>query len=108
MEILKTMSLWELEKAMFLLKTAKELNMDVNTSESILSVNNNSGYTYLWCENYNFTLFMPISCELTRENVYVLWTNLENGEEIEENFTEFFNLKDIENWANELELNSKN
>mgnify|MGYP003650850571 FL=1 len=71
MEILKTMSLWELEKAMFLLKTAKELNMDVNTSESILSVNNNSGYTYLWCENYNFTLFMPISCELTRENVYV-------------------------------------
>ena len=108
MEILKTMSLWELEKAMFLLKTAKELNMDVNTSESILSVNNNSGYTYLWCENYNFTLFMPISCELTRENVYVLWTNLENGEEIEENFTEFFNLKDIENWDNELELNSKN
>ena len=108
MENLKTMTLWELEKAMFLLKTARELNMDISTSELIVSVNNNSGYTYLWSENYNFTLYMPISCELTREDVYVLWTNSENNEEIEENFSEFFNLKDIENWANELELTSKN
>ena len=108
MENLKTMTLWELEKAMFLLKTARELNMDISTSELIVSVNNNSGYTYLWSENYNFTLYMPISCELTREDVYVLWTNSETGEEIEENFSEFFNLKDIENWANELELTSKN
>ena len=104
----KKMTDWEMQKATFLLFTAQRLKMNVNSSGSIISVNENSGYTYLWCEDYNFTLYMPINCELSKGDVYVLWTNIETGEETEENLTEFNNLKDIENWVAELELTSKN
>ena len=104
-EIGKKMCLWELEKAMFLLQTAtKELHMDVLSSKCILDVNESSGYTYLWCENYNFTLFMPITCELIKEDVFVLWTNSDTGEEKEELLTYFYNLRFIEHW---VELNEK-
>ena len=104
----RKMNEWEIEKATFLMFTARKLKMDVNSPGSIVSVNQNSGYTYLWCEDYSFTLYMPINCELNNTDVYVLWTNSETGEEVEECLTEFHNLKDIENWANELELTSKN
>ena len=104
----KKMCDWEMQKATFLLFTAQRLQMDVKSSGSILSVNENSGYTYLWCEDYNFTLYMPINCELSKGDVYVLWTNSETGEEIECILSEFHNLQDIQNWANELELTSKN
>ena len=104
----KKMNDWEIEKATFLMFTARKLKMDVNSPTSIVSVNQNSGYTYLWCEDYNFTLYMPINCELNNTGVYVLWTNSETGEETEERLFEFNTLKDIENWVNELELNSKN
>jgi len=104
----RKMNDWEMQKATFLLFIAQRLQMDVNSVGSIVSVNENSGHTYLWCEDYNFTLFMPIDCELNKTGVYVMWTNNETGEETEECLTEFNNLKDIENWVNELELTSKN
>lgn len=100
---------WEIEKAMFLLITAKKFKMDVFKScSAIVSVNQFSGYTYLWCENYNFTLYMPINCQLNESYICVMWTNSETGEEIECILSEFHNLQDIQNWVNELELNAKN
>jgi hypothetical protein len=46
---------------------------------------------------------MPINCDLKREDVYVLWTNHQTGEEIEESLEAFNDLKDIYEWVNKLE-----
>jgi hypothetical protein len=46
---------------------------------------------------------MPINCELKREDVRVLWTNFDNGEEIEKPLHEFRDFDEIETWIEELE-----
>ena len=95
------MGSWELAKACYLITTAKNLGMDLK-GEGEIAVNPDSGNTYLWNEDYDFTLYMPISCELKEEDVWVLWTNLENGEEVEETLNEFFCLSAIEEWIEKL------
>jgi hypothetical protein len=95
---------WELTKAIYLVQSAKELEMNLNTYGEI-SVNPNSGYTYLWSEDYPFSLYMPIQCELSKDDIYVLYTNMENGEETEEVLSEFKDLKDIYNWVEHIEKN---
>lgn len=92
---------WERKKAIFLMGIAEELGIDT-TGCGEVAVNPNSGYTYLWSENYNFTLYMPINCELVKKDVYALWTNLEDRHE-EETSIEGMDLKDIEEWAEETE-----
>ena len=73
---------WERNKAVYLLRVAEDLGMKVfDGSVGELSVNPNSGYTYLFSENYSFVLYMPISCELKKEDVMLLWTDLESGTE---------------------------
>ena len=99
---LDTMGSWERSKSCFLIETAQNLGMNVS-GYGELAVNPNSGYTYLWLEDYSFTLYMPISCELKKSDVYVLWTNPETGEEIEESLSEFSDLDDIYNWIETLE-----
>lgn len=94
---------WELDKANFLIQTARQLGMSLQSYGEV-SVNPNSGYTYLWSEIYPFTLFMPISCELKREDVYVIWT-AEDGEEIEESLFHFEDLESIEDWV--IKLNNE-
>jgi hypothetical protein len=96
------MTNWELDKANFLIRTARKLGMDLQGYGEV-SVNEHSGYTYLWCEDYPFSLYMPISCELYREDVYVMWTNSYDGEEVEESLAEFEELKDIYRWVELLE-----
>ena len=99
---LNNMCEWEREKAMFLVKVAKDLDMDTE-GYGIIDVNPNSGYTYLWLENYNFTLFMPINCDLVKNDVYALWTNSNNGDEIEKSLKEDTTLKELEEWTEKLE-----
>lgn len=102
---LEKMTDWERQKAIYLLNLA-ENELGMNTScYGELAVNPCSGYTYLWLENYNFTLYLPIQCELEKSEVYALWTNPCNGEEIEMQLTEETTLEDIENWADTLEKN---
>lgn len=96
----QTMTNWELDKANFLIQTARQLGMDLQSYGEV-SVNQNSGYTYLWSEDYSFSLYMPISCDLKREDVYVLWT-AEDGEEIEESLFHFEDLESIMYWVNKL------
>jgi hypothetical protein len=98
---LNKMGNWERQKAIYLLQVADELKIDY-TGFGEIAVNQNSGYTYLWCEDYPFTLYMPISCKLEKSDVWVMWTNPEDGEEIEitlDNKT----LDDLYKWVESLE-----
>jgi len=97
------MSIWEVEKASYLILTAKELGMQLDSYGEV-SVNKNSGYTYIWLEDFNFSLYMPINCDLKRDDVYVLHTDFETGEETEESLSKFKTLDDIEEWASKLNL----
>ena len=89
---------WERKKAIFLLEVAENLGMDVSEYGN-LAVNPNSGYTYLWLEDYYFTLYMPINCELKKCGVYALWNNPETGDETEMQLDENTTLNDLETWA---------
>jgi hypothetical protein len=89
---------WERKKAIFILSVAESLGM--NTSRfGELAVNQSSGYTYLWLEDYSFTIYMPITCELKKEEVVALWSCSEDGEEIEFNLKENTTLKELEDWS---------
>ena len=68
----------ELRKAGLLIVKASELGIDCS-GYGQLDVNYNSGNVYLWLEDYPFTLFIG----LWSDHVYVLWSNPENGEEVE-------------------------
>jgi len=93
---------WERKKAIFLMGVAEELGYSLKDYGEV-ALNENSGYVYVWSENYNFSLYMPINCELQKSDVLALWSNSNNGNEEEMNLTEDTTLKDIEEWANNLE-----
>lgn len=95
------MTSWEIEKASYLIITAKQLGMDLQSYGEV-AVNQYSGYTYIWLEDYDFTLYMPINCELKREDIYVLYTDSETGEEIEESLKHFETLNDIYEFINTI------
>jgi len=99
---LNDMCAWERRKAIFLMGIAEDLGINLNSYGEV-AVNNNSGYTYIWVEDYNFSLYMPIDCELKKSDVIALWTNSNNGEEEELNLKEDTTLKDIQVWAESLE-----
>jgi hypothetical protein len=92
---------WERQKACFLIEIAEKLGMNLDSYGEV-AVNQTSGYTYLWSEDYNFSLYMPITCELIQEDVYALWTNSNDGEERETSIKDM-DLKDIEDWASKQE-----
>lgn len=90
---------WERSKAVYLMNLAEnDLNMDLS-SYGDLSVNPNSGYTYLWLEDYNFTIYMPIDCELKKTDVYALYSCLIDSEEIEMKLEFNTTLEELEKWA---------
>ena len=83
MEIkLDDMCSWEQEKAIYLLKVAKNLGMDVD-GYGQLAVNSNSGNTFLWLEDYNFCLYLPINCKLVKKDIVVNYSCPMDGEETE-------------------------
>lgn len=69
----------EIRKLALLITKASELGMDIGGYGEV-GVNESSGYVYLWLEDYAFTLYIPPS---QRNTVYALWTNTNNGDEIE-------------------------
>ena len=97
----ETMTSWEIQKGAYLILTAKLLGMDLQ-SDGELNVNEYSGHTYLWLEDYEFVLYMPISCQLEREDVYVLYTDMETGEEHDESLAQFDVLNHINEWIKEI------
>jgi hypothetical protein len=101
-ENLSKMVKWERQKAIYLLQIAEELGMDTN-GYGELSVNPNSGYTYLWLDEFPFTLYMSIHCELTKNDVYVMYTDFNNGDEIEITLDDN-TLDDLYRWVSSLEI----
>jgi len=101
-EKIKDMCDWERKKAIFLLSEAEKLGMNT-ASYGDLAVNSTSGYTYLWLEDYNFSLYMPINCDLIKTDIFALWNCSECGNEEETQLTNEDNLKDIENRIEEIE-----
>lgn len=93
---LNDMTAWERKKAIFLMEIAESLGIELDSSYGEVAVNQNSGYVYIWNEDYNFSLYMPIDCELKKTNIYALWTCSYCGEEIEYQLNEKDTLKDIE------------
>jgi hypothetical protein len=69
----------ELRKAALLMLKACEMNMDL-TSYGEVAVNEHNGNVYLWVEDYPFTLYIPLG---ERNTIYALWTNTENGDEVQ-------------------------
>jgi len=97
---LEAMTDWERKKAIFILNEAETLGIDTS-AYGMLAVNDSSGYTYLWIEDYNFTLYMPINCELRKNEIQALWSSPEDGEEITKELTTNTTLAELESWAQE-------
>ena len=93
---------WERKKAVFLMGVGEDLGISINDYGEI-AVNPNSGYTYLWSENYNFSLYMPINCELQKGDIHALWSCPECGQEEETSLKEDDNLNAIEERINDIE-----
>ena len=104
MRIAENMGSWELQKAGFLITEAGKLGMDLS-GYGELAVNPNSGNTYLWLEDYPFTLYMPINCELQKTDITALWSNPEDGEEIEKELEDDTTLSELEAWCEKLQNN---
>jgi len=98
---------WETEKALYLCKVAKStLNWKLN-GYGICDVNPNSGYTYLWLEDYPVCLFMPINCLLCESDIFVLYTDSYNGTEYEEQLDCFADMNEIYKWVADIEAHEK-
>lgn len=93
---------WERKKAVYLMGIAEDLGISLKDYGEI-AVNSSSGYTYLWNENHNFSLCMPINCNLVKTDIVALWTCLECGQEEETNLKNSDSLQDIENRINDIE-----
>lgn len=106
LDSLTSMGLWERQKAIYLLEVAESLDMNT-TSYGELSVNNNSGYTYLWLEDYPFTLYMPIKCDLIITDVSAIYTDPYNGDEHEYSLSQETTLAELYKWVAELENESE-
>ena len=77
---------------------ASDLGMDIS-GYGFADVNNNSGYTYLWLEDYPFTLFIGLGSV----DIWALWSNREDGEETVTNVIDEMSLDNLYDWVSELE-----
>lgn len=82
MNELKNMGTWEKRKALYLMEVAMDLNIELDETVEI-GVNQNSGYVYLFSYELPFVLYLPISCELNRDDVWVSTVDNMSGEEHE-------------------------
>jgi hypothetical protein len=101
MKISEKLQGWELDKALYLIKVANSINMELS-EYTIVDVNNNSGYVYLFDDNYNFSLYMPINCDLIKDDVYALYTDFDNGDEHEIDLSTINDVSQIDLWIDEL------
>jgi hypothetical protein len=85
-----------------ILTKASDLGMDLS-GYGEASENQNSGYVYLWLEDYPFTLFISLGAD----EVQALWSDPENGEETEIEVGEL-SLHDLIEWDASLTHNYRN
>ena len=83
-------------KVALLVTKASDLGMDLSCY-GVADENTSSGNVYLWLEDYPFTLYIGLGSD----TIYALWTNPNDGEEIEIEVGSI-SLDDLTQWANEL------
>lgn len=83
----ENMCTWEVEKAQYLVRIAILHNFPIK--DAVVDVNKYSGNVYYYHEDLEFSLFMPIQCDLKLDDIYVLYTFFEDGEEFEKKFSDF-------------------
>ncbi len=91
---------WEQRKALYLQSVALDLGIELDNMVEI-GVNQNSGYTYLFSYDLPFVLYMPIHCELTKDDVWVLTTDNMDGTEYETTLNDK-NIDDLETWSHKV------
>lgn len=89
----------QFRKAGLLITKACDMNMDL-TSYGEVGVNEHNGNVYLWVEDYPFTLYIPNG---ERNTIYALWTNTNNGDEIETLASHGKNLDRLLKWCTALD-----
>jgi hypothetical protein len=92
----------ELRKIALLMTKASDLGMNLS-GYGVADVNHNSGYTYLWLEDYPFTLFIGLGSD----EVWANWSNPEDGEETVTNVIDSMTLDNLYDWVQQLELESE-
>ena len=85
-----------------LITKAAELGMQLD-GYGFADENKHSGNVYLWLEDYPFTLYIGLGSD----NVYALWSNPNDGEEIELDISKM-NLSQLEDWAYALYDSAEN
>lgn len=88
----------ELRKAALLITKASDIQMDLSGYGEI-SVNPHSGNVYIWCEDYLFTLYIPVS---GGDRIYACWVHPETGDE-ETTEATTATMHDLETWAETLQ-----
>jgi hypothetical protein len=92
----------QLRKIALLMVKASDLGMNLS-GYGVADENPNSGYTYLWLEDYPFSLFMSSNSD----EVWALWSNPEDGEETVTNVIDGMTLDNLYDWVQQLELESE-
>jgi hypothetical protein len=92
----------QLRKIALLMTKASDLGMNLS-SYGFADENPNSGYTYLWLEDYPFTLYMYSDSE----DVWACWSNPEDGEESVTEVIDGMNLDLLYDWVYDLEQQSE-
>lgn len=64
-----------------------------------IAYNERSGYTYIWCEDYNFSLCISDFSE----QVEVLYSDPENGEETFRDASKFKSIEEIDEWVEKIQ-----
>ena len=101
MEINSNLCSNAIRKIALLITKASDLGMDIS-GYGFADENTSSGNVYLWLEDYSFTLYIGLGFD----TIYALWTNFNDGEEIEINI-ENMSLFDIKHWAQNLARESE-
>jgi hypothetical protein len=102
MEISKNLGSYQLEKVGALLCRAGKLGMDVS-GYGKADENPNSGYVYLWLEDYNFTLYIDIPYS----GIFAMWTHPEHGAEEGMPVLDCTTLAEINNWVASLDAEAE-
>lgn len=101
MEIKNNLCANAMRKVALLITKASDLGMDIS-GYGFADENPNSGYVYLWLEDYSFTLFI----DLGSDDIKAIWSSPNDGEEIEIKVGNM-SLYDLELWAEELAKNDE-
>ena len=97
MNLYENMGTWEQRKALYLQEVALDLHIELDDMVEI-GVNESTGYTYLFSYDLPFVLYMPIYCELTKDDVWIMTTDNMTGEEYERTLGDATQ-SDLEIWS---------